>query len=65
VTIYDRTDGGGLNADHVIIKIRRQWWESGGSALSGGAARVHRIPKSAVTSGYLQSFNLILHPWGL
>jgi hypothetical protein len=34
VTIYDRTDGGGLNADHVIMRIRRQWWESGGSALS-------------------------------
>jgi hypothetical protein len=65
VTIYDRTDGGALDADHVIIQIKGQFWESGGSALSGGAARVHRIPRGAVTPAYLASFNLILHPWGL
>jgi hypothetical protein len=65
VTIYDRTDGGALNADHVIIRIKRQWWESGGSALSGGGDRVHRIPSRAVTAAYLGSFNLILHPWHL
>jgi hypothetical protein len=65
VTIYDRTDGGALNADHVIIEIKGQFWESGGSALSGGGDRVHRIPRRAISPAYLESFNLVLHPWHL
>jgi hypothetical protein len=65
VTIYDRTDGGALTADHVIIKIKKEFWESGGSVLNGGGARVHRINRKLVTPSYLASFNLILHPEGL
>jgi hypothetical protein len=62
VTIYDRTDGGSLQGDHVIIRLGKQWWESGGGGLSG-APRVHRIWH--MSPGYLQTFNLVLHPKGL
>ena len=65
VTIYDRSDGGALEADHVIIDIKGQWWESGGSSFNGGAGSVHRINRKSVTRAYLESFNLVLHPWGL
>jgi transglycosylase-like protein with SLT domain len=65
VTIYDRTDGGASDADHVIINIKRNWWESGGSGLDGGADRVHRIKRKDLSKGYLKSFNLVLHPYGL
>jgi soluble lytic murein transglycosylase-like protein len=63
VTIFDRTNGGAADADHVIIDINGQWWESGGSSGAGGAASVHRI--AAVSAAYLLSFNEILHPRGL
>jgi cell wall-associated NlpC family hydrolase len=59
VTIYDRTDGGALDEDHVIINIDGQWWESGGTTNAG----VHQMP--TVSSDYLATFNLILHPAGL
>ena len=65
VTIYDRSDGGALEADHVIIDIKGQWWESGGSSSSGGAGSVHRINRKSISRAYLESFNLVLHPWGL
>jgi cell wall-associated NlpC family hydrolase len=52
------------NADeHVIIDIDGQWWESGGSSADGGAAMVHQIVDPS--TGYLKSFNQILHPQGL
>jgi cell wall-associated NlpC family hydrolase len=63
VTIFDRTNGGAADADHVIIDINGQWWESGGSSGAGGAASVHRIAN--VSAAYLLSFNEILHPRGL
>jgi len=63
ITVFDRTDGGGLTNDHVIIDINGQWWESGGSSAFGGAGDVHRIPRMNTT--YLASFNLVLHPRGL
>ena len=59
VTVYDRTDGGALGQDHVIINIDGQWWESGGTTSAG----VHELP--GVSSSYLSTFNLILHPAGL
>jgi hypothetical protein len=59
VTIFDRTDGAGLTDDHVIIDINGQWWESGGTSSAG----VHRI--AHVSSAYLATFNVILHPRGL
>jgi hypothetical protein len=66
VTIYDRTDGGALTGDHVIIDLKDQWWESGGSTLSGGGARVHRIKMTkAVKLAYLPTFNVVMHPYGL
>jgi membrane-bound lytic murein transglycosylase B len=66
VTIYDRTDGGSLLGDHVIIKLKGQWWESGGSSLSGGAERVHRIKATkAFKRDYLPTFNVVMHPYGL
>lgn len=61
VTIFDRTDGGGLSSDHVIIDIDGQWWEEGGYGADSG--RVHRIRH--ISSAYLQTFNLVLHPHGL
>lgn len=51
------------NDEHVIIDLGGQWWESGGSTADGGAAMVHRILNP--DSGYLKSFNMILHPKGL
>ena len=63
ITIFDRTSGGSLESDHVIIDIDGQWWESGGGSTSGGAADVHRIRR--MNASYLQSFNLVLHPRGL
>jgi hypothetical protein len=47
----------------VIIDLDGQWWESGGSSSDGGAAGVHRIAK--LSSAYLATFNLVLHPQGL
>ncbi len=52
-----------LDDDHVIIDLDGQWWESGGDSANGGAAQVHRITKP--DSGYLQTFNVILHPVGM
>ena len=61
VTIYDRTDGGSLQGDHVIIDIYGQYWESGGGGQSSGMVhQMHRVPRD-----YLRSFNLVLHPRGL
>ncbi|HET8980573.1 MAG TPA: hypothetical protein VFN87_20645 [Solirubrobacteraceae bacterium] len=62
VTIYDRTDAG--SADHVIIDINGQFYESGGESGSwgggGGVAKIATPPAS-----YLSTFNLVLHPAGL
>ena len=63
VTIFDRTDAASTTEDHVIIDIDGQWWESGGSSTDGGAARVHRI--TDISSAYLETFNLVLHPRSL
>jgi len=60
VTIYDRT-GCGAN-EHVIININGRFYESGGGSASGGAPFVHQFTPS---SGYLSSFNTVLHPAGL
>ncbi len=63
VTIFDRTDAA-TTSDHVIVDIiEGQWWESGGSAIAGGRASVHRI--AALSASYLATFNLVLHPQGL
>jgi cell wall-associated NlpC family hydrolase len=51
------------NDEHVIIDIDGQWWESGGSTQDGGGAMVHRIIDPS--TGYLKSFNQVLHPAGL
>jgi cell wall-associated NlpC family hydrolase len=65
VTIYDRTDSA-INGDHVIIDLKGQWWESGGSTLAGGGERVHRIKMTKATRRtYLPTFNLVMHPYGL
>ncbi len=65
VTIYDRTDSA-ITGDHVIIDLKGQWWESGGSTLAGGGARVHQIKMTkALRRSYLPTFNLVLHPSGL
>jgi hypothetical protein len=61
VTIFDRTYAS-LDADHVIIDIDGQWWESGGGG-AGGAPSVHRMKH--LSGAYLDTFNLILHPKGL
>jgi cell wall-associated NlpC family hydrolase len=63
VTIFDRTNASSITGDHVIIDLDGQWWESGGSSAAGGGADVHRI--SSVTSAYLATFNVVLHPRGL
>ena len=63
VTILDRTDAASTTEDHVIIDIDGQWWESGGSSIDGGAATVHRL--TSISSAYLATFNLVLHPRGL
>jgi len=60
VTIFDRTDGASATDDHVIIDLDGEWWESGGSSADGGAGDVHRI--TGVTTAYLATFNLVLHP---
>jgi len=59
VTIFDRTEGGALDKDHVIIDIEGQFWESGGATGAG----VHELP--GISTSYLATFNLILHPAGL
>ena len=62
VTIYDRTDAGG--ADHVIIDIGGQFYESGGETGAwGGGGGVAKI--GTPDPGYLSSFNQVLHPAGL
>jgi cell wall-associated NlpC family hydrolase len=63
VTIFDRTDGGAAENDHVIIDLNGRWWESGGSGGAGGAPRVHRL--TSISATYLLTFNEILHPRGL
>ncbi|HYB28618.1 MAG TPA: lytic transglycosylase domain-containing protein [Solirubrobacteraceae bacterium] len=63
VTILDRTDAATTSEDHVIINLDGQWWESGGSSSDSGAATVH--PVASISSAYLATFNLILHPQGL
>ena len=60
VTILVRTDAVSTSEDHVIINIDGQWWESGGSSSDGGAAAVHRV--ASISSAYLATFNLVLHP---
>lgn len=66
VTIYDRTNGGALTGDHVIIDLKGQWWESGGGSTDGGHPRVHRIKMTkAIARGYLPTFNVVMHPYGL
>jgi cell wall-associated NlpC family hydrolase len=59
ITIFDRTDGGALDEDHVIIDLHGQWWESGGIAGAG----VHRIKH--ISASYLLTFNQVLHPRAL
>jgi hypothetical protein len=62
VTIYDRTDAG--SADHVIIDIGGQFYESGGETGAwGGGGGVAKI--GTPTPAYLASFNQVLHPAGL
>jgi cell wall-associated NlpC family hydrolase len=61
VTIYDRTDQA-ITSDHVIMRIGKQWWESGGGSADG-APRVHRVWH--MDPGYLATFNLVLHPRGM
>jgi hypothetical protein len=63
VTIFDRTDNPDVSQDHVIINVDGQWWESGGSSADGGAARVHRL--WSVSTSYLLTFNVVLHPRSL
>ncbi len=64
VTIYDRTDGGGAEDDHVIIDLGGQFYESGGESGSwGGGGGVERI--ATPTAAYLSTFNQMLHPAGL
>lgn len=64
VTVYDRTDGGTPNNDHVIIDLNGAWYESGGQAGPwGGGGGVARIKEPS--QEYLQSFNRQLHPMGL
>ena len=63
VTIFDRTDGGAVEEDHVIIDLNGRWWESGGSDGAGGAPSVHRL--KSISATYLLTFNEILHPRGL
>jgi hypothetical protein len=58
VTIFDRTGSGG----HVIIDLNGTFYESGGSAASGGGAGVKKIQPPL---DYLVTFNTILHPVGL
>ena len=62
VTIYDRTDAGG--ADHVIINIGGQFYESGGEhGAWGGGGGVAKI--GTPSASYLATFNQVLHPAGL
>jgi cell wall-associated NlpC family hydrolase len=64
VTIYDRTDGGSPNNDHVILELNGAWYESGGQAGPwGGGGGVTRIQKP--DPQYLATFNRQLHPLGL
>jgi hypothetical protein len=60
VTIFDRTGAG--QSGHVIIKIEKQFYESGGNAnpnANGAVAKINPDP------AYLSSFDAILHPHGL
>jgi cell wall-associated NlpC family hydrolase len=61
VTIFDRAGAGG--SSHVIIDLNGKFFESGGSAASGGGAGVKRLVDPP--ADYLASFNLLLHPAGL
>ena len=47
----------------MIIDIDGQWWRAAARPAAGGATNVHRI--DSMSSTYLQSFNLVLHPRGL
>jgi cell wall-associated NlpC family hydrolase len=61
VTIFDRA---GVGAEgHVIINLNGKFYESGGSAASGGGAGVKRLLNPP--ADYLASFNVLLHPAGL
>lgn len=63
VTIYDRTDAG-MSADHVIIDIGGQFYESGGEQGAwGGGGGVEKI--ATPPQSYLATFNRVLHPEGL
>ncbi|HET9125918.1 MAG TPA: NlpC/P60 family protein [Solirubrobacteraceae bacterium] len=63
VTIYDRTDAG-MSADHVIIDIGGQFYESGGEhGAWGGGGGVQKI--ATPPASYLATFNRVLHPEGL
>ncbi|HEY2771043.1 MAG TPA: lytic transglycosylase domain-containing protein [Solirubrobacteraceae bacterium] len=61
VTIFDRAGAGGES--HVIIDLNGKFFESGGSAASGGGAGVKYLADPP--ADYLASFNLLLHPTGL
>lgn len=64
VTIYDKTDGGTPETDHVIIDLAGEWFESGGGAGSNNpTGGVSRIPTPSAS--YLSEFNQLLHPVGL
>ena len=63
VTVYDRTDGGTPENDHVILNLNGAWYEAGGNSAfnsSGGVSKISKPPQS-----YLDSFNRTLHPLGL
>ena len=61
VTIFDRTASG--TQGHVIVDLNGTFYESGGSAASGGGAGVKKLGQPPYD--YLLSFNTILHPAGL
>jgi hypothetical protein len=61
VTIFDRAGAG--REGHVIVDLNGKFYESGGSAASGGGAGVKRLPNPP--ADYLASFNVLLHPAGL
>ena len=61
VTIFDRTASGAQG--HVIVDLNGTFYESGGSAASGGGAGVKKLGQPPYD--YLLSFNTILHPTGL
>ncbi len=61
VTIFDRTAAGAQG--HVIIDLNGTFFESGGSATTGGGAGVKKLGQPPFD--YLLSFNTLLHPSGL